>query len=436
MRRVVVTGLGAITPLGNTLPATWTALIAGKCGIEALTDPDFAALPSRIAGRVKSFDYKLAVPKNDWSKTSPFMHYAYAAAHEALTDAAWFPEADKPRYRTGVCIGAGIGGIDEIATTALSFSEKGFRKVSPHFVPKTLVNMAAGNISIRYGFMGPNHSVSTACATGAHSIGDAMRFIQYGDADVMLAGGTEACVSPLSVAGFCRAKSLATKYNDNPEQSCRPFDAERDGFVIGEGAGVVVLEEYNHAIARGAKIYAEIRGYGLTGDANHITSPPDDGNGAARAMQRALEIAEMSPKDVDYINAHATSTPQGDLAETRAIKSVFSENPEIAVSSTKGATGHLLGAAGSVEAIFAILAVHSVSQFLNSAPLIDVGLLILYYQNVLPATLNLTTLEPASEFSLNYVRGQAQHGKTVRAAMSNSFGFGGTNASLLFSKIQ
>ncbi|KAJ3011495.1 UNVERIFIED_CONTAM: Mitochondrial beta-keto-acyl synthase [Siphonaria sp. JEL0065] len=413
-RRVVVTGLGAVTPLGNTIGSSWQNLISGKCGIEALTEKGFEGLPSRVAGRIKGFDYKLAVPKSDWTKTVPFMHYAYAAAQQALEDANWFPTVEHLKHKTGVCIGSGIGCLDEIAETALSFQQKGYKKVSPYFVPKTLVNMAAGNISIRYGLMGPNHSVSTACATGAHSIGDAMRFIQYGDADVMLAGGTEASVSPLSVAGFCRAKSLATKYNDAPSEACRPFDANRDGFVIGEGAGIVVLEEYEHAKARGAKIYAEIRGYGLTGDANHITSPPDDGSGAARAMKRALEVGGLQPEEVDYINAHATSTDQGDLAETRAIKSVFKEGSQVAVSSTKGATGHLLGAAGSVEAIFAILAVH---------------------KNIAPHTLNLNTLSPAEEFSLNYLRGQAQHGKEIRAALSNSFGFGGTNASLLFAKV-
>ncbi|KAI9343168.1 thiolase-like protein [Obelidium mucronatum] len=418
-RRVVITGLGAVTPLGATAGASWAGLVAGRCGIAALADPAFAALPSRVAGRVDAaFDFRAHVPKNDWQKTVPFMHYAYAAAHEALQDADWFPTAEHLRHKTGVCIGSGIGCLDEIAETAQNFAQKGYRKVSPYFVPKTLVNMAAGNVSIRYGFMGPNHSVSTACATGAHSIGDAMRFIQYGDADVMLAGGTEASVSPLAVAGFCRAKSLATKYNDTPSEACRPFDADRDGFVIGEGAGVLVLEEYEHAKARGAKIYAEIRGYGLTGDANHITSPPDNGSGAARAMKRAIEVGGMDIQDIDYINAHATSTDQGDLAETRAIKTVFGcpadGEESVAVSSTKGATGHLLGAAGSVEAIFTILAV---------------------YHDTIPHTLNLKTLDPPEEFSLDYVRDQARTGQPVRAALSNSFGFGGTNASLLFAKL-
>ncbi|ORY35211.1 3-oxoacyl-synthase II [Rhizoclosmatium globosum] len=410
MRRVVVTGLGAVTPLGNTISQSWQALIGGKCGIGSLSDEAFAGLPSRVAGQVKGFDHKSHVPKTDLTKTTPFMHFAYAAAHQALEDANWFPEDVKLKQRTGVCIGSGIGCLDEIAETARSFHEKGYKKVSPYFVPKTLVNMAAGNISIRYNFMGPNHAVSTACATGAHAIGDASRFIQHGDADVILAGGTESSITPLSLAGFCRAKSLATKYNDTPERSCRPFDAGRDGFVMGEGAGIVVLEEREHALARGARIYAELKGYGLTGDGFHITSPPDDGDGAGRAMLRALETGGMKPSDVDYVNAHATSTEQGDLAETRAIKRVFGEH-RVAVSSTKGATGHLLGAAGSVEAIFAILSV---------------------YHDIVPHTLNLETL--AEEFTLNYIRGEAQRGKAVRAALSNSFGFGGTNASLLFAK--
>ncbi|KAI8607611.1 thiolase-like protein [Chytriomyces sp. MP71] len=415
MRRVVVTGLGAVTPLAIGAKETFSRLVSGECGIESLaSDPSFAGLPSLVAGRVKGFDAAKWVPKQDNSKTTPFMHYAYASAQMALEDANWFPTGEKLRQRSGVCIGSGIGCLEEIASTAQAFAEKGFKKVSPHFVPRTLVNMAAGNVSIRYGFQGPNHSVATACATGAHAIGDAFRFIQYGDADVMLAGGTEASVTPLAVAGFCRAKSLVTKYNDTPHLSCRPFDADREGFVIGEGSAVLLLEEYEHARARGAKVYAEVRGYGLTGDANHITSPPDDGNGAARAMRRALETAGLEATDVDYINAHATSTPLGDLAETRAIKSVFTGNASnVAVSSTKGAMGHLLGAAGSAEALITVLAIH---------------------EDTLPHTLNLNTL--GDEFTLNYVRGEAQRGKTIRAAISNSFGFGGTNAALCFSKVQ
>ncbi|KAJ3264630.1 Mitochondrial beta-keto-acyl synthase [Chytriomyces hyalinus] len=413
-RRVVVTGLGAVTPLGVGVKETWTRLVAGECGVVSVAgESGFEMMPSQVAGRVKGFDASQWVPKQDTSKTTPFMHYAYAAAQMALTDANWFPATDAQRHRSGVCVGSGIGCIDEIASTALSFHEKGLKRVSPFFVPRTLVNMAAGNLSIRHGFQGPNHSVSTACATGAHSIGDAFRFIQYGDADVMLAGGTEASITPLSFAGFCRAKSLVTKFNDRPEEACRPFDEDRDGFVMGEGAAVLLLEEFEHAKARGATMYAEVRGYGLTGDANHITSPPEDGNGAARAMKRALETAGMRPEDVDYVNAHATGTMLGDLAETRAIQSVFGPDSKVAVSSTKGAVGHLLGAAGAVEALFTLLAVH---------------------HDIIPPTLNLNKLGP--EFTLNYVRGkESLRGNPVRAAVSNSFGFGGTNASLVFSKV-
>ncbi|KAJ3300897.1 hypothetical protein HDU76_005974 [Blyttiomyces sp. JEL0837] len=431
-RRVVVTGLGLVTPLGTGVSTAWNRLIQGASGVVSVankvheeTGASYKEIPSLVAGLVPKgsgegeFDAAKWVPKADNSKTTPFMHYAYSASQQALEDANWFPSSEADKLRTGVCIGSGIGCVDEVANSAITFASKGFRKIGPFFVPRILTNMAAGNISIRYGFMGPNHSVSTACATGAHSIGDAMRFIQYGDADVMLAGGTEASVSPLSMAGFARSKSLSTKFNDRPTEASRPFDKDRDGFVIGEGAGMVVLEEYEHAKRRGAKIYAELRGYGLTGDAHHITSPPDDGNGAARAMRRALEVGRLPLDQIDYINAHATGTELGDLVETRAIKSVFtgSLQDKIAVSSTKGAIGHLLGAAGSVEAIFTILAIH---------------------EDMLPPTLNLHAVESKEEFSLNYVPLTASSRKDaggVRGALTNSFVFGGTNASLCFAKV-
>ncbi|KAJ3300589.1 Mitochondrial beta-keto-acyl synthase [Borealophlyctis nickersoniae] len=434
LRRVVVTGLGLVTPLGTGVTTTWSRLLAAQCGVVSLkgrvhepTGRSYQDIPSQVAALVKTgkeegdFDVEKWIAKGDDRRLAPFMHYALSATQQALEDAKWLPENEEDRVRTGVCIGSGIGCIDEIETTANAFAQYGMKKLSPFFIPKILINLAAGHVSMKYGFQGPNHSASTACTTGAHSIGDASRFIQFGDADVMVAGGSEASVSPLAMAGFAKARALSTKFNDTPEQSSRPFDRDRDGFVIGEGAGCVVLEEYEHAKRRGARIYAELRGYGLSGDAHHITAPPEDGRGAALAMSRALQVGGVSPEDVDYVNAHATSTGQGDLAETRAIKKVFAGPAldKLAVSSTKGAIGHLLGAAGAVEAIFAILAVH---------------------HDALPPTLNLHNLEPREEFSLDYVPLQARDlkgsGRRVRGALTNSFGFGGTNASLVFTKVE
>lgn len=346
-----------------------------------------------------------------------FSQYAIAAGEEALADAGWKPKSDQERERTGVCVGSGIGNFDDIFGTSITYKKNGYKKVSALFVPRILMNLAAGHIAMRYGFKGPNHTVSTACTTGAHSIGDASRFIQFGDAEVMLAGGTESCIHPLALAGFGRAKCLATAWEDTPHLSSRPFDRDRNGFVMGEGAGMMVLEELEHARHRGARVYAEMSGYGLSADAHHITAPPENGEGALLAMKRALAHARIEPTKVDYVNAHATSTPQGDAAENRAIKRLFdgARSPhDINISSSKGAIGHLLGAAGAVEAIFTILTV---------------------YENTLPPTLNLENPgDPEEEFNCNYVPKVPQF-RTVNAALTNSFGFGGTNASLCFSKV-
>ncbi|KAI9208702.1 thiolase-like protein [Polychytrium aggregatum] len=423
-RRVVVTGLGLVTPLATGVAQTWSRLIAGGSGIVSLADHpnrQYQAIPSKVAALVKhgsgegEFDLSKWIDKGNEKRMSPFIQYAMCAAKQAIEDSGWKPVAEEDRHRTGICVGSGIGCIDEVAETSASFESQGLRKISPYFVPKILVNLAAGHLSMKYGFQGPNHSASTACATGAHSIGDAMRFIQYGDADVMIAGGTESSVSPLSMAGFARARSLSCNFNDRPTEASRPFDKDRDGFVIGEGAGIVVLEELEHALARGAPIYAEVCGYGLSGDAHHMTAPPDDGNGAARAMKRALATGNIQPDDVGYINAHATSTELGDLAETRAIKSVFCNGQDtrsgLCVSSTKGSIGHLLGAAGAVEAIFTILSLK---------------------HRIVPPTLNLHRVD--AEFTLDYVPLKSRELPELRYALSNSFGFGGTNCSLLFGR--
>ncbi|KAJ4337863.1 Mitochondrial beta-keto-acyl synthase [Didymella glomerata] len=350
-----------------------------------------------------------------------FAQYAMVASEEALKDAGWMPTQEEDLEATGVYIGSGIGSLDDAYNTAVAFDKGGHRKVSPLFVPRLLINLAAGHISMRYGFKGPNHAATTACTTGAHSIGDASRMIQLGDANVMIAGGAESCIHPLAVSGFARARSLATEFNDRSTEASRPFDRDRDGFVIGEGAGVVVLEELEHAKARGARIYAEIAGYGLSSDAYHMTAPREDGQGPRLAMKKALKHAGLKPGSVDYVNAHATSTPLGDAAENRAIKDLLlgedgkESASEINVSSTKGAVGHLLGAAGSVEAIFTILGLHN---------------------NILPPTLNLHNPgDPADEFNCNYVAHFAQQHE-ISVAMSNSFGFGGTNASLCFRKMR
>ncbi|KAF2292348.1 hypothetical protein GH714_020432 [Hevea brasiliensis] len=429
-RRVVVTGLGMVTPLGCGVDATWLRLIEGKCGIRAITPEDlkmnnfdmetqlhtFDQLTSKVAAIVPcgtgpgEFNEELWLNSKDHRSISRFIGYALCAADEALKDAKWVPTEQEQKERTGVSIGGGIGSITDILDASQMICEKRLRRLSPFFIPRILINMASGHVSMKYGFQGPNHAAVTACATGAHSIGDATRMIQFGDSDVMVAGGTESSIDALSIAGFCRSRALTTKYNSLPLEASRPFDCGRDGFVIGEGAGVLVLEELEHARERGAKIYAEVRAMGC--DAYHITQPHTDGIGAVLAMTRALKQSGLHPNQVDYINAHATSTPLGDAVEASAIKTIFSEHATsgaLTLSSTKGAIGHLLGAAGSVEAIFSVLAIR---------------------HGIAPLTLNLTKPDPI--FKDKFMPLNASKEMPVRAALSNSFGFGGTNASLLF----
>ncbi|RCI14713.1 hypothetical protein L249_6453 [Ophiocordyceps polyrhachis-furcata BCC 54312] len=423
MRRVVVTGLGAVTPLGVGIQRTWSRLLAGDTGISsvAMREPkaQWHDLASTVAGVVPRGEKQGQWRASDWlgasdqRRMSTFAQYAVAACDMALEDARWRgPLRPEQKDATGVCVGSGIGNLDELYDSSRALDVGGHRSLSPLFVPKILINMAAGHISLRHGFRGPNHSATTACTTGAHSIGDASRFIAFGDADVMIAGGAEACIHPLAFAGFGRTRSLSTSYNDDPGRSCRPFDADRDGFVISEGAAVCVLEELEHATSRGARIYAELRGYGSSGDAHHMTAPRRDGAGAYLAMRRALSNAKRRPADVGYINAHATGTRVGDAAEAAAIRSLMlgpegvSVESQVTVSSTKAALGHLLGGAGAVEALIAVLAVH---------------------EGIVPPTLNL--LKPDVGAAFNFVPLKAQE-RRVDVAVSNSFGFGGTNSSL------
>lgn len=418
-RRVVITGMGMVSPLGMGVDHNWSAITAGQSGIRKIEHFDVSDISSQIAGIIPrssdaqpvngAFNPDLYVEPKDQRKTDIFITYGLAAAHEAIHDAGWMPTDEHSLNRTGVLIGSGIGGLDEIYKTSTLMNEKGPRRISPFFVPAALINLTSGHVSIKYGYRGPNHSVVTACATGTHAIGDAARLIAWDDADVMIAGGAEGAVCRIGVAGFAAARALSTGYNDRPSEASRPWDKDRDGFVIGEGAGIVVLEEYEHAKKRGAKIYAEVIGYGLSGDAHHITSPAEDGNGGYRAMEAALKRAQINPSDVDYINAHGTSTPVGDGIEFGAIKRMFGNSLDtLAMSSTKSAIGHLLGAAGAVEAIY-------------SAKSIQTG--------VLPPTLNLNT--PSDNCTgINLVPKTAQE-KKVRTALSNSFGFGGTNATLI-----
>lgn len=441
-RRVVVTGLGVVSPLGVGVKTAWPRLIEGQSGIKSLDSTilkDHADVPCRVGGVVPtggnystdgSWDPLDWCEKGSLRRIPRFAQFALAAAKQALDDAKWHPELEEQRGRTGVCIGSGIGGFEDMYQNVTAFNAGGYRKVGPLFIPRLLTNMAAGHVSIAHGFKGPNSAPATACTTGAHAIGDATNMILLGMADVMVAGSSEASLHPVALAGFARAKSVATGFNDVPEQASRPFDKRRGGFVMGEGAGILILEELQHALDRGADIYAEVAGYGMSGDAHHITAPADTGDGAKRSMKMALDRAGIKPSQIDYVNAHATSTKIGDVTENRAICEVLAgseDSPreqgwfkesvkDINISSVKSSIGHLLGGAGSVEALFTILALK---------------------HDILPPTLNLE--EPDVEFQSNYVpfkaqRGKEQLGKELEYALTNSFGFGGTNASLIFKK--
>ncbi|MGM0564615.1 MAG: beta-ketoacyl-ACP synthase II [Pseudomonadota bacterium] len=409
-RRVVVTGLGCISPLGLSVEQSWQSLLAGQSGVTALAPSPGDDFPVRFAATVKGFEPERYLDRKSQRKMDTFIQYGIAAADEALTDSELeLDSLDLDRF--GCAVGSGIGGLPMIEDNKMLLESRGPRKISPFFIPATIVNMVAGQISIRHGLRGPNTSVVTACATGTHNIGEAGRMIRYGDADVMLAGGAEACISPLTLSSFASARALSTR-NDDPAAASRPFDRDRDGFVLGEGAGVVVLEEYEHARRRGATIYAELTGFGMSADGFHMTQPPEDGNGAARCMAAALADAGQNPDAVAYINAHGTSTPAGDLAETRAIHRVFGDAAAgVAVSSTKSMTGHLLGAAGGVEAVFSVLAIE---------------------RGELPPTINLE--QPGEGCDLDYVANEARQ-QSVDCSLSNSFGFGGTNASLVFKRL-
>ncbi len=419
MRRVVVTGLGMVTPLASGVEDTWSRLLAGQSGAGPITRFDPANVLTKYACEVPdgdgtngTFNADHYMAPKERRKVDDFILYGVSAAQQAVEDSGWMPKDDEGRERTGVMIGSGIGGLRSIEETTLIIRDKGVRRVSPFFIPGALINLISGHVGIRYGFKGPNHSIVTACSTGAHAIGDAARLIMFGDADVMVAGGAEAAICEIGIAGFNACKALSTKRADNPQAASRPYDVDRDGFVMGEGAGIVVLEEYEHAKARGAKIYAEVLGYGLSGDAYHITAPAEDGDGAYRAMKMALKHAGVAPGDVDYINAHGTST-MADTIELKAVERLLGDAASTAtMSSTKSATGHLLGAAGAIEGIFAILAIRD---------------------QVVPPTINLDN--PAIETPIDLAPNKKVE-RSVKVAMSNSFGFGGTNASICFGAVR
>ena len=419
MRRVVVTGLGLVTPLGSGVEESWKRLVAGESGLGAIQKFDVSDLPAKVAGTVPRgetsqgrFNADDWVPPKDQRKMDEFIVYGIAAGEMAIADSGWVPQDDEQRERTGVMIGSGIGGLQAIYEGSITLKEKGPRRISPFFIPSALINLVSGHVSIKHGFKGPNHSAVTACSTGVHAIGDAARLIALDDADVMVAGSAEAAVSRLGIAGFAAARALSTSFNDTPTRASRPWDKDRDGFVMGEGAGIVVLEELEHAKRRGARIYAEVTGYGLSGDAHHITAPPEDGNGGFRSMRNALRRAGLNVEDIDYINAHGTSTPLGDEIELGAVKRLFGAHAyQLSMSSTKSAIGHLQGAAGSVEAIFCILAMRD---------------------QVAPPTLNLENPSPGCDIDL--VPHQAKQ-RRIRHVLSNSFCFGGTNASVVLSRL-
>eukprot|EP01080_Neovahlkampfia_damariscottae_P008126 gene8126-12586_t len=420
-RRVVVTGLGLVSPLGNTVDKFWNSLLEGKSGIKRITFENYkpkgnlnnfntSSLSSKIGAPVDS-DFKIENYTKLHSRMSKSIQYGFAASVDALKDSNWFPEDEEEKLRTGVSIGSSMGGFDELCDLNDFLMSGKYKKISPFTVPKMLINLTSGYVSIEYGFKGPNHSVSTACATGGNSIGDAFRFIKYGDADVMVCGGTESSIHPATFAGFGRANALSTKFNETPELASRPFDKERDGFVVGEGAGILILEEYEHAKKRNAKIYGEIRGYGMGGDAYHITSPNPDGTGSIQVMKNAIQESGLDVNDIQYICAHATSTPTGDAIEYQAISKLFKENKSIKVSSIKGATGHLLGAAGAIEAIATVLSIKN---------------------NVIPPNLNFQQID--DNLTQEIVLNKTKENHEIHAAISNSFGFGGANTSLLFTK--